>query len=236
MNVYPRALTVLLVCATTFVSAVAHGQTPGRQDPLVVRQAVEQFLMRQATGLPGEVTIEIGQLDTRLAIPACLQPEPFMVHGSRLWGKTSVGVRCVAPSPWTVYVTANVHVMAEYVVAAAPLSQGHTVTPSDIARLRGDLSMLPAGVLTDPALAVGRTTMSSVQLGAPLRQDTLRTQQAVQMGQTIRLRSSGPGFSVSTEARALNSAAEGQTVQAKTPNGQFISGIAKAGGVLEVAY
>ncbi len=52
----------------------------------------------------------------------------------------------------------------------------------------------------------------------------------------IKLMSSGPGFQVTTEARALNNAAEGQTAQAKTPGGQLVSGIARAGGILEVTY
>lgn len=212
------------------------GSAPTRQDPLALRQSVEQFLAQQASGLPGEVSIVVGPVDQRLVLPACIQLEPFLGHGSRVWGKTAVGIRCTAPAPWTIYVTAHVHVMADYMAAATPLVQGQTVGMNDVARMRGDLTMLPAGVITDAGMAVGRTTMSSVQLGAPLRQDSLRAQQAVQMGQTIRLLSSGPGFKVSTEGRALNNAAEGQTVQARTPGGQIISGIAKAGGILEVAY
>ena len=217
-------------------SAQTSTQLQPRQDPGALRMHVEQFLQRQTVGLPGEVTIEIGQIDARMNLPACMQPEPFLAHGSRVWGKTSVGVRCTAPSPWTIYVTANVHVFADYLVAAVPLAQGQTVTNHDFTRMRGDLSTLPAGVITDAAMAVGRTTMSSLQSGAPLRQDTLRAQPAVQMGQTIRLMSAGSGFKVTTEARALGNGTEGQTVQARTPAGLVISGIAKAGGIVEVAY
>ena len=242
-----RSLFVLLtttLLAPLAVQAQVPAQAPAtvqppiaaRQDMTLLRQSVEQFLQRQSAGLPGEVSIEIGQVEARLALPACQQPEPFLAHGSRVWGKTAVGVRCTAPAPWTIYLTANVHVMADYLAAAAPLPQGHVIVANDFARLRGDLTTLPAGVITDAGLAVGRNTMSSLQLGAPLRQDTLRSQQAVQMGQTIKLLSSGPGFRVSTEGRAMNNAAEGQTVQARTPGGQLISGIARAGGILEVAY
>ena len=217
-------------------AAISANAGSARHDPTLLRQAVEQFLKRQSSGLPGDVTIEVGQVDARLNLPACMQPEPFIAHGSRTWGKTAVGIRCTAPAPWTIYLTANVHVMAEYLAAAAPLVQGQLVGANDIARVRGDLTMLPAGVITDAALAIGRTTMSSVQLGAPLRQDTLRAQAAVQMGQTIRVLSAGPGFTVSTEGRAMNNAVDGQTVQARMTGGQLISGIARAGGILEVAH
>lgn len=240
--VMPVAVLVLLTSLSvqaqipTQVSAPTPTPQPPRQDPAVLRTGVEQFLQRQAVGLPGEVKIEIGQIDARMNLPSCLQPEPFLTHGSRVWGKTSVGVRCTAPSSWTIYVTANVHVFADYLVAAAPMAQGQTITNNDFTRMRGDLSTLPAGVITDAAMAVGRTTMSSLQLGAPLRQDTLRAQPAVQMGQTVRLMSAGSGFKVTTEARALGNGNEGQTVQARTPAGLVISGIAKVGGIVEVTY
>ena len=230
-NLAPPALTT----ATAAVPGAAAAPT-GRQEPLALRQAVEQFLQRQSAGLPGEVSIEVGTIDPRLNLQACLQPEPFLAHGSRVWGRTAVGVRCSVPAPWTIYLSATVHVTADYATAAAPLAQNQRINAGDVAMARGDLTMLPAGVITDLALALDHTTMSSVPAGAPLRRDTLRALPAVQMGQTIRLVSSGAGFQISTEGRAMNNAVAGQTVQARTLNGQLVSGIARAGGILDVAY
>jgi flagella basal body P-ring formation protein FlgA len=102
--------------------------------------------------------------------------------------------------------------------------------------LRGDLTTLPPGIITDQFQAVGRTASISLPMGTPLRQDALRSQVAVQQGQTVRLVSGGAGFRVSTEARALNNAGEGQMIQARTPSGQMVSGVAKMGGIVEVAY
>ena len=221
-----------------FIQAGAsRAQTPStRQDLATLQQAVEQFLRLQSTGLPGEVNISVGKIDPRTSLPACAAPEAFLPNGSRVWGKTTVGVRCAAPSPWTMYVSATVQVMGEYVVTAAPLAQGQLVGPNDLGRLRGDLTTLPVGIITEAAQAIGRTVAISLPPGTPLRNDALRAQQAVLQGQVVRLVSSGPGFRVSAEARALNSAAEGQIAQARTASGQVVSGVAKAGGVVEVAY
>jgi flagella basal body P-ring formation protein FlgA len=100
----------------------------------------------------------------------------------------------------------------------------------------GDLTTLPAGVVTDPAQAIGRTVAGSLAAGAPLRIDQLRTQMVVQQGQTVRLVTSGQGFRVSSEGRALTNGSDGQVIQARTQGGQMVSGIARMGGVVEVAY
>ncbi|WP_353156674.1 flagellar basal body P-ring formation chaperone FlgA [Herminiimonas fonticola] len=217
--------------------AVAQSVEPeARQDLGVLKQAAEQFLRTQAAGLPGEVRVTIGSIDPRTKLPACVAPEAFLPASSKAWGKTSVGLRCSAPSRWTIYVQAKVQVHGEYIAAAAPLSQGQTIGQGDIARVKGDLTILPAGVITDASQAIGRTAATTVALGAPLRQDALRNQQAIQQGQAVRVIVNGAGFSVSSEARALNNANEGQLTQVRTPAGQVISGIAKLGGVVELTY
>jgi len=45
----------------------------------------------------------------------------------------------------------------------------------------------------------------------------------------------GPGFTVSTEARALTRAEAGATVQAKTRDGRLVSGVAEEGGQIRLA-
>ena len=231
------AMKTLLTALACLLSLPAAAQINApRQDPGAIRSTIEQFLRVQSAASPGEVTITVGQLDARMNLPACPAPQAFLPAGSRVWGKTSVGVRCLAPSPWTVYVTAQVKVIAEYVASAVPLAQGQVVGPNDVMRMKGDLTTLPSGVLTDPSQAIGRTVAMSVGMGSPMRVDSLRTERVVQQGQAVRLVSSGPGFSVATEGRALNNAAEGQIAQARTAAGQVVSGVARAGGYVDVTY
>jgi flagella basal body P-ring formation protein FlgA len=227
----------LAALALSAMAAASFAQSaPARQDHGVLRQAVTQFLTVQAGGLPGQISVSVGAIDPRLNLPACAAPEAFLPNGARAWGKTSVGVRCTAPSPWTVYIPAMVQVQGEYLAATVPLAQGQTIGPNDIAKVRGDLTALPPGIITEPSQAVGYTVARTVAVGAPLRQDALRSQQAVAQGQTVRLVSSGPGFKVTTDGRALANGSDGQTIQVRAPNGQVVSGVARLGGLVEVAY
>jgi flagella basal body P-ring formation protein FlgA len=201
-----------------------------------LRQVAEQFLVTQSAGLPGTVTVTVGALDQRMNLAACPDPQAFQQPGARAWGKTTVGVRCAAPTPWTVYIQSQVSVQAEYVAAATPLVQGQTIDATQVVMVKGDLAALPNGVLTDMAQAVGRTSSMSVQSGAPIRADLLRSKPVVQQGQAVRVVSSGAGFSVSAEGRAIGNAGEGQVVQVRTPSGAILSGVAKAGALVEVVF
>jgi len=240
MKSLSKALLSLLLLLPAFgLSALAQTtepNTPPRQDLGALQKIAEQFMKVQTTGLSGTVNIAVEPVDNRLNLAACTSPQAFMPNGGRLWGRTTIGIKCIAPSPWTVYVRATVQVIAEYIVTAAPLAQGQVIGPNDITKVKGDLSNLPNGTITDASQAIGRTANISLALGAPIRQDALRSNRVVQQGQAVRVVSTGPGFQITTEARALTNGSEGQMVQAKTPAGQVVSGIAKAGGILEINY
>jgi len=226
------ALLALLPAAQTQAQQAA----PLRQDAAALKRSVEQFLQVQSGGLPGQVTVAVGAVDPRMNLAACPDPQAFFMPGARAWGKTTVGVRCVAPAAWTIYIQATVTVVGDYIASAAPLAQGQAIEAGQLVTLKGDLTTLPAGIATDMGQVIGRSTNISLPPGTPLRLDTLRSKPVVQSGQLVRLVSSGNGFSVSAEARAMSTAGDGQVVQVKTSGGQQITGIAKAGGLVEVAF
>lgn len=238
-------LAAIALLSTAALSAQAQQQPAGQQaqprqaayhDRAALKRTVEEFLQVQTGGLPGQVTVAVGAIDPRMNLAACAEPQAFFMPGARAWGKTTVGVRCATPTAWTVYIQASVTVIGEYVASAAPLAQGQTIEAGQLVMLKGDLTMLPAGIATDIGQVVGRSSNSSLPPGTPMRIDTLRTKPVVQSGQLVRLVSSGAGFSVSAEARAMSTAGDGQVVQVKTSGGQQITGIAKVGGLVEVAF
>ena len=229
-------MKALLTSLLLLAAAPALAQAPARQDLGALRTLAEDYLKTQSAGLPGVVTITMGPLDQRMQLAACPAPQVFQQAGARAWGKTTVGLRCASPAPWTVYIQAQVSVQAEYVAAALPLVQGQPIEASQLLMVKGDLAALPNGVLTDMSQAVGRSPTVSLASGAPLRADTLRSKPVVQQGQLVRVVTRGAGFSVSAEARAIGNAGDGQVVQVRTPAGAILSGVAKAGGMVEVVF
>src|SRR5450830_324335 len=203
MKLFLKALVLLLsVIGFSALAQTATSEAPGsppRQNLAALQQVAEQFIKIQTTGLSGTVNATVEPVDSRLTLAACPSPQAFLPNGGRLWGKTTIGIKCTAPSPWTIYLRATVQVVAEYVVAATPLTQGQLIGPNDLTKLKGDLSNLPSGIITDPAQAIGHVANMSLAAGAPLRQDALRANRVVQQGQSVRVVSSGSGFQISTE-------------------------------------
>ena len=206
-----------------------------RQDTAAIVPIVEAYLQSQTGKLPGQSKITVTPPDTRLDLPACPKPETFLPTGARLQGRVTVGVRCREPSRWTIYVQAQISVSTQYLVTAAPLAQGHVISENDLTVAAGELNAASAGLITDMAQAIGRTLAAPIAAGLPLRSNLFRKDWVVHQGQVVRFMTSGEGFRITVEAKALANASEGELVQVKTKYGRVLSGTARSGGIVEKA-
>ena len=224
-----RLLILSALCAN-----FAHAQSA--QDHSLIKRAVETWLKDQLKGLPGEVSYEVGSPATSTQLAACNNFDISRPVGAPAWGRGHVSVRCIDAANWRINVQINIRVKTDYYIAARAIPQGQAITTEDLAVLVGDLSELPAKIITDSQLAIGKMAAVSIQAGNPLRSDMLKALPVIRQGQTVKLISRGNGFEVSSEGRALNNAAEGQLAQIRMANGQVVSGTARSGGTVEVSF
>lgn len=201
----------------------------------IVIDTAERYVRLQTQGMPGKTQITMGKLDvTRL--PPCSAHEAYSPAGSRLVGKTHIGVRCLGPNVWSVLVPLQISITGNYVTTSRPLAAGQPIAAGDLTVLSGDLANLPAGLVIDPQAAIGKTLRNSLAAGQPLRGDQLLAPLVIRQGQTVRVISQGTGFAVSAEGKAMNNAAEGQLAQIRMSSGQTISGVARADGSVEISF
>lgn len=202
-------------------------------DPVL--DLAERHARQQTQGLPGKVTITVGTLDPRTRLPPCTAHQAFTPPGAQFWGKTRVGVRCLGPNTWSILVPVQITVTSQYVTTSRSLPAGQLIQAGDLVIVSGDLATQPAGIVTDPASAIGKTLKNPLAAGRSLRADQLLAPLVVRQGQTVRLILKGAGFSASSEGKAINNAAEDQVVQIRMPSGQVVSGVAKSDGTAEIA-
>lgn len=229
MNRLPVSVAALLVLSFALTPAHARNQNPAQ-----IQATAERFLHTQVGGHAGAVSVVVAA--PRATLPNCAALEAFSMPGARSVGKFTVGVRCLAPTQWTVYLAAQVKAQGRYVTTTRALPAHHVITAADLAIREGDLGMLPADVAHDPEALVGFRTVSAVAAGAALRTGVLRAPLVVQQGQPTRILLTGPGFSLRSEGQALANASRGDRVRVRTAGGSVVSGIAQDGQQIEVVF
>jgi flagella basal body P-ring formation protein FlgA len=222
---------LLLFCLLPWLPVGVLAQDSGEE---AVRQAVDAFLRVQVRNLPGRASYLIDTINTR-ALPPCGRFNVSPTPGASAWGRSSVTVRCAAGANWSLIVPVRIQVFGDYLVTARSIGFGQTIGAADIATQSGDLGELPAGILNDSSQAIGQVARAAIAAGKPLRADLLRAPHVIQQGQNVKVVSRGNGFEVSGEGRALANASLGQVVQVRLGNGQVVSGIAEAGGSVDIS-
>jgi flagellar basal body P-ring formation protein FlgA len=216
------------------MGAGAHAQSLA--DELV--EEARRFVQAKvsAAGMP-RTEIVPGRLDARLRLAPCSQLKTYLPTGTRLWGKTRVGLRCEkGVTLWNVYLPMTVNVFGPAFVAKAALPVGHVLAASDLhqaeVNLADDLSYPP---LTDSHALLGRTLSKPLAPGQSLRATSLKARQWFAAGETVQIRVAGNGFAVGASGQAVTAGMEGQMARVRTESGRVVTGMPVAERQLEIA-
>jgi len=176
---------------------------------------------------PGAPRIEVlvGQLDPRLRLAPCQRIEPYLPEGTRPWGKSRIGLRCMQGSvKWNVYLPITVKVYGRALVAANAVAAGSVIGAADVAQAEVDLAEDSAAPLVDAEMVVGRTAARALKAGQSLRAGHLKPRQYFAAGELVTVLAQGPGFSVASEGQALTNGIEGQLARVRTESGRVLTG------------
>lgn len=204
------------------------------QDLETLQRHAEAFVRSETADLPGVVAVEVKPADARLRLPACERLEGYVPRGARLWGRSQVGVRCAGAEKWSVTLTVHVSVRGAAVYTARPLSRGTPLTAADLNVRETDLTLLPAGVLGDPAAAIGRVPRVSLAAGLPVTGELLRNDTVIQYGQSVSIIYEENGLKVASEGKALGQAGIGDALKVRSASGKVVQGIVIGPGEVRV--
>lgn len=213
------ALFALLVTLPAWAGPVA-GQA--ENTVALMRGLLEQ----QAQSDAGHrVEVEIGEVSSRLKLAPCSKLAPYLLPGTRLWGRTRVGLRCVEGSvAWNIYLPVTVKVYGTALVASRQLAAGHELAPGDLQLAEVDLAAENAAVIADMDEVAGRTLLRAMAPGDALRQNSLRKRRWFAAGDTVEILARGDGFAASSRGRAITAGVEGRAVRVRTDSGRVVVG------------
>lgn len=214
-----------------FIATNTASAAPTQSHQQLIR-LVSAFVLQQTASLDGKIDYQIEELDSRISLAPCANPEAFLPGGSQLIGKTSIGVRCTAGNSWQILVPVQIKITQTLLTSAHQLPVGHTLQEQDLARQTMEISR--ADGYTDANQVIGKVLRYSIAAGQVLRSDMLRQPYSVTQGQIVQTISRGKGFSIRGDGVAMNNASEGQTVLIRVGSGRTISGVAR-NGIVEIS-
>ncbi|AVO41583.1 flagellar basal body P-ring formation chaperone FlgA [Simplicispira suum] len=229
----------LVRVAGTWVFALLLGSGAWAQDAATLTQITQSWIDSSLRGgaqqLPLRMEVEVGELDPRLRLAPCARVEPYLPAGSRLWGRTRLGLRCTeGATRWNVFLPVTVKAFGPAWVLTGNVSSGAVLTQADATEAEIDWAAEASSVVADPSLWVGQVAARPLQAGQALRQSMVRAPKLFQAGAQVRVSAQGVGYAVSAGGQALSAGSVGQTVRVRMDNGKVISGVVDENGTIAV--
>ena len=236
--VIPMLLATLLAAAMAVHAEGDGTNEAGKLQPLdSIRETVLEYLSAELAARHNLAPeIEVGSLDPRLRLTACSVPlEPFLPSGGKLVGNTTIGVRCSEPKDWTLYVSADVAVYDEVLVAGRYLARGTRVEAADLVPEKRDLAKLPYGYFVTPDDVIGMVTTRSVTRGAVLTPSSIKETPLVRRNDKVNIIATSGGLEVHAAGIALEDGRKGERIQVRNVNSKrVVEGVIIGPGVVEV--
>lgn len=170
--------------------------------------------------------LSVGSIDGRLKLAPCGNVEAYLPPGSRLWGKTRVGLRCTdGMTRWNISVPATVKAFGNAWVVRGHVPVGTVLTDADMVETEVDWAEEASPVIQDRAIWQGQVATRLLSTGQTLRQGMVKPAQVFQAGAQVRVVAQGPGFQISSDAQALAAGVVGQSTRVRMENGRVASGM-----------
>ena len=187
---------------------------------------LDQALARQDAGLPLRMEVVVGQLDPRLKLAPCQQVEPYLPVGTRLWGKTRMGLRCLEGTRrWNVFLPLTVKAYGPAWVIKGQVAPGEVLTAAHAMAVEVDWAESPSAIVANQGDWLGKTPSRVLTTGQALRQDMVKAAQVFQAGAQVRVLATGTGFEIASRGQAISAGVVGQYARVRMDNGQILSGL-----------
>ncbi|WP_368528569.1 flagellar basal body P-ring formation chaperone FlgA [Enterobacter cloacae] len=221
-SLFSTAVAVLLCSATAAASVPS---TPTAKQRLMMK--LDALIQQPEDGN------DIVRTASLLATPAqlaavCDNPELSLVgRDSRLTGKRTVLAQCGARRH---FLPVRISAQGTWWIASQSLPGGAIVQRSDIEPVTGMLDNQPGGLIFNADEIIGQRLTRAITAGKPLLENQLRQQWRLRAGQTVDLVTTGAGFRIRSQGKALNNAAVDDVLKVKTAGGRTVSGKVDADG------
>ncbi len=225
---------LLILFVTTQNGYAGAEEYHSRED---IQSTAETFLRSHLKSIANDKSeVHIGTLDNRLKLNRCDQPlQAFLPPGARMYGKTTVGVRCEGNRPWKIFVPAKLAVFENVVVVSRPIVRGETLGATDLKLVSKEVSPASQTYMRDIQHAVGYIAKRSIPAGRILTAQMVQAPRLIKAGQEVILLATTPQLEVRMKGKALSDGSRGDIIQVRNVRSKrIIEGVVTDIGTVRV--
>lgn len=238
-----RLLKAVGLVAALWIASGAYvqvqAQTDGAKPEFI--DATQRWLNNAvATAFPSgasplRMEVVLGELDSRLRLAPCARVEPFIPVGTRLWGKTRLGIRCLEGSiKWNVFLPVTIKAYGPAWVIKGNVAQGAVLGEEDAMEAEVDWAEEISPVVTSPSQWAGQVASRALTTGQALRQNMMKPAQVFQAGAQVRVVAQGIGFQITSDGQALSAGVVGQPARVRMDGGRVMTGVVLDGRTVKL--
>jgi flagellar basal body P-ring formation protein FlgA len=236
LNVTTFRSCISVLMGTLAALAFAANAHAGVQSLDAIQTAAEQFVRASLPENSVKHFVTANNLDSRLRLDECASPLEAFSQGTGMnTGRMTIGVRCPAANPWTIYVPVTVEVEVSVLVLRRPLARRARVELADVEpqvrRLPGSASTF----VNDAATLQGHRLKRSLPVGTALTVDMLQPDVLVRRGQQVTLIAANSSVQIRAQGLALTEGAATERVRVQNVSSlKVVEGVVESDGVVRV--
>ncbi|MCH8506446.1 MAG: flagellar basal body P-ring formation protein FlgA [Ectothiorhodospiraceae bacterium] len=218
MPAFRRVLAATCLCLLPVTLAAQQIQSLSS-----IRETARVFAESTIAAGHDRADVEIGRLDPRLRLQKCETPlEAFRSPGQQNGGRTTIGVRCASPRPWTIYVSARVNSYAQVYTTARSLGRGERIREGDLRLLEANVGNLSQGYYTELDQLLGMEVRRPSRPGEVLTPSMVAAPRLVTRGQTVTVLADAGAARVTMQGTAMEDGGLGDRIRVKNPRSERV--------------
>ena len=229
------ALLALLV----FSAAANAEQVRATQSIDSIRRTAEDFVrdaVKSLVAKDARLLVDAAELDARLRLDECAAAlQAFTLNDSPVTARTTVGVRCAAPTAWTIYVPVVVESEMNVYVTRASLTRDAHINVQDLTIERRRVGGFGDAYFNNAESLRERHLKRNIASGTVLTNDLLVRDLAIKRGQQVTLVFDTHGLLVQAPGLAMSDGAIADRVRVQNQTSlKIVEGVVESGNLVRV--
>ncbi len=184
-----------------------------------IKKQAHGFVSSYLEQTASQYSVRVSDLDYRLKLSKCRDPLSITATRTPLTpGKNTLNIRCpTMTTPWRIFMTVNIRLFDQALVANKPLKRGQLIKDEDIDLQQIEVKNNRFSYLLghERELVINHILKRNLNRGDLFNRLHLKNQTLINKGDRVTILVKKPGFQISMKGIALNAGGAGEKIKLK---------------------